>query len=182
MVSSWLSKASALAVCAIAVSRAVATPTGAPAPAEEVKFDNLGQMHWDSDNSKTEPAPIGRPNFDRLDVAAIEKSFEAETKLWLQEAMQTGKHAAGDLNEKLQELLSNIEKTVDGVKHDAAASAQDWIHKGLVWVNGVKCESKLRRILHLSTHITLHRREAHSPTIPRLRTASFDVVGHFDKV
>lgn len=139
MVSSWLSKASALAICAVAVSRAVATPMHAPAPAEEVKIDNLGQMHWlQSDSSKAEPSPIGRPNFERLDVAAIEKSFEVETKLWLQEAMLSGKHAAEDLNEKLQELLSGIEKTVEGVKHDLVAN--DWIHKGLVWVNGMQCE------------------------------------------
>ena len=154
MVSAWLSKASTALVCAVAMSgmaRSLPSLHGEVQEAvEELHFDKLGNMIWPSD----ELPALGRPNFDGLNVKAMEAEAVKQSEKWLGKAEAEGAellekvhHSFEGIVHEIEDVFSAIEGKVTGLEHNT----QDWLHKGQVWMDGMQCESGVHGWWRLAT-------------------------------
>lgn len=156
MRSTYLTLTSAAVVCAAAWTRQVSaavTPSfdSLRGPAEEVQVDALGGMHWASEKLEqvkqvfnAAPQPLGRPNFEHLDVAELEEQARPVAE-WLTQqlhAAEQGVKMVGldDVKHEIENAKHKIQDALKHAKHDT----QGWISKGLVTVQGTQYE----RLVH----------------------------------
>lgn len=106
---------------------------------EEMHFDNLGNMIWPSEET---PA-LGRPNFDALDVKAMEVEAVKQSEMWLGKAQQQGEVLISKVQHSVDDILHNLEDALESAKvkvEELQHGAQGWLHKGQVVVDGIQCE------------------------------------------
>ncbi|KDN47962.1 hypothetical protein K437DRAFT_255694 [Tilletiaria anomala UBC 951] len=126
MRSSYLSTVSATLICAAALqSVIIASPA---VPAEEIRYNALGNMVWDATSDGLQQAmdelpSLGRPDFSGLRVKEMEHAFI--TKL-----AEVEEDAAGML-ESMHDLLSDGFKLLED-------KANSFLHRGKVLVDGIE--------------------------------------------
>lgn len=135
MRSSYLSLVPATLICAAALSTRAAANS-----AEEVRYDALGNMIWDTVASVKEALPsLGRPDFSGINIESGRKDAEemmaAASDAWAQVEEEVAK-AAMSLEEGAFDLFDMIS---NGVK-EGAKEAKSWVHHGTVSQDGITYE------------------------------------------
>ncbi|EPQ32119.1 uncharacterized protein PFL1_00316 [Pseudozyma flocculosa PF-1] len=141
MRSSWLSTASAVFVCAAAVANSYTLPP----KAEELRFDQAGNLVWQEDAVADSVPSLGRPDFSALDVVDKHASSAASKAKQSVEAMISD--AMRDVESAVswaEHEIDSIEHAIDNVIHGAEEQAESWLRTGRVMVEGLEYE----RLVH----------------------------------
>ncbi|PWY99086.1 hypothetical protein BCV70DRAFT_123712 [Testicularia cyperi] len=145
MRSSWLSTASAVFVCAAALANAARLP----APAEQIHYDQAGNLVWNDDAATDNSGvpSLGRPDFSSLDLSAVGVDAMAKPLQQSFDDVLTGSmKQAEDILSWTEHELERIEHKVEEALHGAKHSVNQWIKTGKVMVDGIDFE----RLVHPS--------------------------------
>lgn len=139
MRSSWLFSASAALVCAAALAKSYTVPK----PAEELHYDQAGNLVWQDEVVESVPS-LGRPDFSGLQVVDAEAHHLRPA---MEQTAQTVKGGLSKVMKELDSVLSWAEHEIDELEHavdDAVSGAKkqagEWAKTGKVIVEGMECE------------------------------------------
>lgn len=141
MVSTWLNKASTALLCALAMSQVVQSLPSSGSiiqeTVEEMHFDKLGNMIWPSEDAIPS---LGRPDFLALDVKKMESEAIRQSKAWLGKAEDSTSAVLAKIENNVEDVLHSVQDTLTAIQSEFQHTAQDWIHKGEVVMDGMMCE------------------------------------------